>query len=143
MNPVLLIIIGVPTLEILVMIKVGQQVGAINTILLIFLTAIVGVYYARIEGLNTIRSGFLNIYKNKPPIFEIFSGASIAIAAMLLIFPGFITDIFGFFLLIPITRKYLIKSLVKKKFNDQKDFKKNDILDGEIIEKKKDNKDEL
>ena len=97
------------------MIKIGQQIGAINTVLLIFLTAIIGVYYARIEGLNTIKSGFLNIYQNKVPIYEIISGASIAIAAVLLIIPGFITDCLGFILLFPITRKFLVNTWIKKK----------------------------
>ncbi|OUX54596.1 MAG: hypothetical protein CBE47_00090 [Pelagibacteraceae bacterium TMED287] len=142
MNPVLLIIIGVPTLEILTLIKVGQNIGAINTVLLIFLTAIVGIYYARIEGLNTIKSGFLNIYKNRPPVFEMISGASIAIAAMLLIFPGFITDVLGFILLFPITRKLLINFWIKKNFK-KKEEKDNDILDGEIVDKKNDKNNEL
>merc|ERR1712127_837135 len=104
MNTLLLLIIATPAIEIFFMIKVGQQVGAFNTVLLIFLTAFVDVYYARIEGLNTLRSGISNLYKNKTPIYEIISGASIALAAALLILPGFITDLFGFSLLFPITR---------------------------------------
>ena len=142
MNPILLIILGIPALEILFMIKVGQHIGAINTLLLIFLTAIIGIYYARIEGLNTIKSGFINLYKNKSPIFEVFSGASIAVAAMLLIFPGFITDSIGFILLFPLTRKILINVWMKKKF-EKKENKDDDILDGEIIEKKENKDDEL
>jgi len=139
MNALILIIIGIPILEILVMINLGQQVGAINTILLILFTAIVGVYYARIEGLNTIRSGFVNLYKNKVPVYEMISGASIAVAAILLIIPGFITDLIGFVLLFPFSRKILINRWIKKnkvheRVNDE------NILDGEIVdpENKKD-----
>ncbi len=133
MNSLLLIIIGIPVLEILVMIKIGQQIGAINTVLLIFLTAIIGVYYARIEGLNTIKSGFLNLYQNKVPIYEIISGASIALAAVLLILPGFITDFFGFVLLFPFTRKFLVNSWIKKKYVKKKDVDQSTI-EGEIID---------
>ena len=115
MNSVFLLIIGIPILEIMVMIKIGQQVGAINTILLILLTAFIGIYYARIEGINTIKSGFMNLYQNKVPIYELISGASIAMAAVLLIIPGFITDTIGFILLFPITRKFLINIWLKKK----------------------------
>ena len=133
MNSVLLVIIGIPVLEIIVMIKIGQQIGAINTVLLIFLTAVIGLYYARIEGLNTIKSGFLNIYQNKVPIYEIISGASIAIAAVLLIIPGFITDCLGFILLFPITRKFLVNTWIKKKYVKKKDFDQGTI-EGEIID---------
>ena len=141
MNALLLIIIGFPILEILVMIKVGQQVGAINTILLILLTAIIGIYYARIEGLNTIRSGFMNLYKNKIPVYEMISGASIAIAAILLIIPGFVTDIIGFFLLFPFSRKFLVTTWIRKNKTENK-MRNDNILDGEIIEKK-DKQDDL
>jgi UPF0716 protein FxsA len=141
MNALLLIIIGFPILEILVMIKVGQQVGAINTILLILLTAIIGIYYARIEGLNTIRSGFINLYKNKIPVYEMISGASIAIAAILLIIPGFVTDIIGFFLLFPFSRKFLVTTWIRKNKTENK-MRNDNILDGEIIEKK-DKQDDL
>ena len=110
MNTLLLVIIGIPIIEIFVMIKMGQQIGAINTVLLIFLTATIGIYFVRIQGLNTIKSGFTNLYQNKTPIYEIISGASIAIAAVLLILPGFITDFIGFALLFPFTRKILIKN---------------------------------
>ena len=140
MNSLFLVIIGIPVLEILVMIKIGQQIGAINTVLLIFLTAIVGVYYARIEGINTIKSGLINLYQNKAPIYEIISGASIAVAAVLLILPGFITDTLGFLLLLPITRKFLINVFIKK--THIKKDKDNNIIDAEVIEEKKD-KDEL
>ena len=114
MNSLLLLIIGVPAIEIYVMIKIGHQIGALNTIIMIFLTAIIGIYFVKIQGVNTVRSGLLNLYQNKMPIYEIVSGASLAIAAILLIIPGFITDIFGFILLFPITRKILAKKLIKK-----------------------------
>jgi len=136
MNSLLLVIIGIPVLEIIVMIKIGQQIGAINTVLLIFLTAIIGIYYARIEGLNTIRSGLANLYQNKAPIYEMISGASIAVAAVLLILPGFITDTLGFLLLLPITRKFLINILIKK--THIKKDKDNNIIDAEVIEEEKD-----
>lgn len=141
MNSVLLIIIGFPILEIALMIKIGKIVGILNTILLIFFTAVVGIYYARIEGLNTIKSGMINLYQNKHPFYEMISGASIAIAAMLLILPGFISDTIGFLLLFPFTRKFIINLWFKNKYDTNK---KNDdeIIDAEIIEEKKD-KDEL
>ena len=100
MNSFFLLILGLPAIEIFVLIKVGQQVGALNTILLIFLTAILGLYYARIQGLNTIKSALGNIYQNKPPLYEIISGASIAFGSILLIIPGFITDTIGFLIII-------------------------------------------
>ena len=103
MNPLLLVFIGIPALEIFFMIKIGVKIGALNTLLLIFLTAIIGVYFAKLEGLKTLRSGILTSYQNKVPLYEILSGASIAIAAMLLIIPGFFTDTVGFLLLIPFT----------------------------------------
>ena len=118
------------------MIEIGQEIGAINTVLLIFLTAIIGVYYARIEGLNTIRSGMTSLYQNKAPIYEMISGASIAIAAVLLILPGFITDTLGFLLLFPVTRKFLIKILVKKKHIKQNN-NENNIIEAEIVEEEK------
>ena len=132
MNSLLLVIIGIPVLEIIVMIEIGQEIGAINTVLLIFLTAIIGVYYARIEGLNTIRSGMTSLYQNKAPIYEMISGASIAIAAVVLILPGFITDTLGFLLLFPVTRKFLIKILVKKKHIKQNN-NENNIIEAEIV----------
>ena len=139
MNTLLLILIGVPAIEIFVMIKIGQNIGALTTVSLIFLTAIVGIYFAKIEGLNTIRSGVYNLYKNKVPVFEIFSGASIALAALLLIFPGFITDTFGFLLLIPFTRKIIIKSFITNKNISTKKAEK--YIDGEIVDKEKDKND--
>tara|TARA_Y100000590_G_scaffold28166_1_gene31591 strand:+ start:4046 stop:4474 length:429 start_codon:yes stop_codon:yes gene_type:complete len=134
MNAVILFLIGIPLIEIYVMIKVGGMIGAFNTIFLIFFTAITGIYFARLEGLNTIRSGFTQLIKNELPIYEIISGAAIAFAALLLIIPGFITDIFGFLLIIPITRKFFINKISAR-------FKKketnNDFIEGEITEEKK------
>ena len=142
MNSLLLIIIGIPILEITIMIKLGQHIGALNTILLIFLTAIVGIYYARLEGLNTIKSGVVNIYQNKIPVYEIISGASIALAACLLIFPGFVSDTIGFLWLIPFTTKLLINLWMKKKYKINTNKNNDDIIDAEIIEEKEE-KDEL
>ena len=139
MNTLLLIIIGIPILEIVLMIKIGQQIGAFNTVLIIFFTAIVGIHYAKIEGINIIKSGMTNLYKNKTPLYEMFSGATIAIAAVLLILPGFISDTIGFLLLIPITRKIIINFWLKKKYS--KSNENNEIIDAEIIEEK--DKDEL
>ena len=135
MNTLFLLIIGIPIIEIFVMIKMGQQIGAINTILLIFLTATIGIYFVRIQGLNTIKSGFTNLYQNKTPIYEIISGASIAVAAILLILPGFITDFIGFALLFPFTRKVLINNWISK--NKIKKQSNSNIIDAEIIEDKK------
>lgn len=142
MNLILLLIIGVPTLEIYFMIKVGQQIGALSTIFLIFFTAIVGLFFARLEGLNTLRSGLTNIYKNKSPVYEIFSGASIAVAAFFLILPGFFTDTLGFLLLIPLTRKLIIKLFLKKRYEESGNEKK-DYIEAEIIESEENKKDEL
>ena len=135
MNSFFLLFIGLPALEIFLMIKMGGKIGALNTILLIFVTAIVGVYFAKLQGIKTIKTGVTNLYQNKEPIYEIISGASIAIAALLLITPGFFTDTIGFLLLIPFTRKLIIKIL----FNKNKiKSNQNNILDGEIVEDKKD-----
>ncbi len=134
MNPVLLAIIGIPALAVFLLIKVGGKIGALNTISLIFLTAIVGIYFAKIEGVKTLKSGIINIYQNQLPIYEIASGASIAVAAILLIIPGFVTDVSGFLLLVPLTRKFLFNNFFKKKSNPNKE--KNEVLDGEIIEDK-------
>ena len=135
MNTILLLIIALPVIEIFIMIKVGQNIGALNTIMLIFLTAVIGLYFARIQGLTTLKAGLTNIYKNQTPINELFSGASIAVAAMLLIIPGFLTDFIGFLLLIPLTRNLIISPLVKK--NEFKK-RKEDILEAEVIDEKKD-----
>ena len=135
MNSFFLLFIGVPALEVFLMIKIGGKIGALNTVSLIFLTAIIGLYFAKLEGIKTMRSGFTNLYQNKIPIYEIISGASIAIAALFLIIPGFFTDTIGFLLLIPFTRKILINFFIKKRTtsNNQEDI---NILDGEIIEDK-------
>ena len=140
MNSLFIIILALPALEIFVMIKIGQQVGALNTIFLIILTAILGVYFAKLQGLKAIKSGFLNIYQNKTPVYEIVTGASIALAAALLIIPGFITDTFGLILLIPITRKILLKTFYKTS-NVESHYKDN-VLDGEVVDEN-DKKDEL
>ena len=138
MNSFFLLFIGIPALEIFLMIKIGGKIGALNTVSLIFLTAIIGVYFAKLQGIKTIRSGVMNLYQNKVPIKEIISGASIAIAALLLIIPGFFTDTIGFLLLIPFTRKILINAFVKKQNIPKEKDEKENILDGEIIEDKKD-----
>ena len=134
MNSFFLLFIGVPALEVFLMIKIGDKIGAINTVSLILLTAIIGIYYAKLEGIKTMRSGFMNLYQNKIPIYEIISGASIAIAALLLIIPGFFTDTIGFLLLFPFTRKLLISFFIKK----TKKRDSSNVLDGEIVEDKKD-----
>ena len=133
MNSFLLIVIGVPIFEIILMIKIGAKIGLINTILLIIFTATVGVYYARIEGLSTIQSGLKNLYQNKAPVYEMMSGASIALAAVLLILPGFITDTLGFILLFPFSRRFIITRFLKNKKMTKNDHNK-DVIDGEIIE---------
>ena len=130
MNSLLLTIILVPIIEIYLFIKIGSQIGAFNTISLIFITALVGVYYARYEGLNTIRSGFSQLIKNELPAYEIISGAAIAIAALLLILPGFATDLTGFLLIFPLTRK-LIFGKFSMKFQ-KKNNQKNNFIDGEF-----------
>ena len=130
MNPVLLSIILIPILEIYLFIKIGSQIGAFNTILLIFLTAIIGIYYAKYEGLNTIRSGFMQIVKNQTPAYEIISGAAIAFAAILLILPGFATDFLGFLLIFPITRKLIFGNL-SNKFKKKDQVNEKNFIDGE------------
>jgi len=136
MNPVLLSIILIPILEIYLFIKIGSQIGAFNTILLIFITAFIGIYYAKYEGLNTIRSGFLQIVKNQTPAYEIISGAAIAFAAILLILPGFATDFLGFLLIFPLTRK-LIFGNISNKF--KKNEPKNNFIDGDYEDIEDDN----
>ena len=137
MNALILFIIGIPLIEIYLMIKIGGVIGAFNTIFLIFFTAITGIYFARLAGLSTLRSGFNQLIKNEIPIYEIISGAALAFAALLLIIPGFLTDIIGFLLIIPITRKIFIR-IISSKFNkkkvnenfiegDSEEIKQNDI----------------
>ena len=141
MNSFFLLFIGVPALEVFLMIKIGGKIGALNTVLLIFLTAIIGLYFAKLEGIKTMRSGIMNLYQNKVPVYEMITGASIAIAALLLIIPGFFSDTIGFLLLIPFTRKILINFFVKKNKLSTNQNNTN-TLDGEIIEDK-DKKDDL
>ena len=130
MNPILLTIILVPIVEIYLLIKIGSQIGAMSTILLIFTTAIIGVYYAKYEGLNTIKSGFAQLSRNETPAYEVISGAAIAFAALLLIIPGFSTDIFGFLLIFPISRKFIFNKM-SKKFKQKKSERSN-FIDGEF-----------
>ena len=132
MNAVILFIITIPLIEIYLLIKVGSTIGAFNTIFLIFFTAVAGIYFAKVAGITTIRSGFNQLIKNELPVYEIISGAALALAAVLLIIPGFLTDFIGFLLILPITRKFLINSIsfeIKKK-------KKNDtnVIEGNIEE---------
>ena len=141
MNSFFLLFIGVPALEVFLMIKIGGKIGALNTVSLIFLTAVIGLYFAKLEGIKTMRSGVMNIYQNKVPIYEMITGASIALAALFLIIPGFFTDTIGFLLLIPFTIKILISSFIKKDATS-KNEKDINTLDGEIIEDKN-KKDEL
>ena len=135
MNSFFLLFIGLPTLEIFLMIKMSSKIGAFNTIALIFLTAVVGVYFAKLQGIQTLKSGMVNLYQNKLPVYEILSGASIAIAALLLIIPGFFTDFIGFLLLIPFTRKMMLGIALRNKRGVNLNNKK-DTVDGEIIDKK-------
>tara|TARA_B100001109_G_C18777895_1_gene433949 strand:+ start:350 stop:775 length:426 start_codon:yes stop_codon:yes gene_type:complete len=130
MNSIFLTIILIPVIEIYLFIKIGSQIGAFSTIFLILTTAIVGVYYAKYEGLNTLRSGFIQISRNETPAYEVLSGAAIAFAAILLIIPGFLTDLIGFLLILPLSRKFIF-SKFKRKFKTQ-DNKKNNFIDGEF-----------
>ena len=130
MNSVLLSIILVPIVEIYLFIKIGSQIGALSTILLIFLTAITGILYARYEGLNSLRSGFSQLIKNEIPAYEMISGAAIAFAAFLLIIPGFATDLVGFLIIFPLTRKLLFKKIAKK--FEENNLKKKDFIEGEF-----------
>jgi len=130
MNSILLLIILIPIIEIYLFIKIGSQIGAITTILLIFTTAIVGIYYAKHEGLNTLRSGFAQLSKNEVPTYEMLSGAAIAFAALLLIIPGFASDIFGFLIIFPISRRFIFSKFFR---NIKKQYpKKNNFIDGEF-----------
>ena len=129
MNTALILIIGIPLIEIYLFIKIGSQIGAFNTVLLILTTAVVGVAYARYEGFNTLKSGMSQLIKNEMPIYELISGATLAFAALLLIFPGFATDLIGILLVIPFTRRLILGKFIKKKY-DQKKYSKN-YIDGE------------
>mgnify|MGYP001010775008 FL=1 len=130
MNSILLFLIFIPAAEIYLFIKIGAQIGAFTTILLIFTTAVVGIYYAKHEGLNTLKSGFAQLKRNEPPTFEIISGAAIAFAAILLILPGFATDAIGFLIIFPISRKFIFNIFVKK-MNKNK-TNKNNFIEGEF-----------
>ena len=132
MNSILLLIIIIPAIEIFLFIKIGSQIGAITTILLIFITAVVGIYYAKYEGLNTLKAGFSQLSKNEAPAYEMISGAAIAFAALLLIIPGFATDVLGFFLIFPITRKFIFSKFIeilKTRKSKKKEFIEGDFED--------------
>ena len=137
MNSILLLIILIPAIEIYLLIKIGSQIGAITTILLIFTTAVVGIYYAKYEGLSTLKSGFIQLSKNEAPTYEIISGAAIAFSALLLIIPGFVTDIVGFLIIFPITRKFFFNKFFSK-INKKKDSN-NNFIDGEFEDIEDDN----
>ena len=136
MNSLFLLFIGIPAIEVFLMIKIGGKIGALNTVSLILLTAVIGIYFAKLEGIKTIRSGAMNLYQNKIPIYEIMSGASIAVAAVMLIIPGFFTDFLGFMLLIPLTRNFIFSIFFKRKLKQEENHNK--TIDGEIIDQKKD-----
>ena len=138
MNAVILFIIGIPLIEIYLMIKVGGVIGAINTIFLIFFTAAAGIFFARLEGFRAVKSGFQQLIRNEMPIYEIISGAALAFAALLLIIPGFLTDFIGFLLIIPFTRKILIKNISSKYKNKVNE----NIVEGDYEETKQDDNDE-
>ena len=140
MNAILLLIICIPLIEIYLLIKVGSTIGAFNTIFLIFFTAITGLYFARLAGLNAIRSGFSQLVKKEIPIYEIISGAALAFAAILLILPGFLTDLIGFLLIIPITRKFFISS-ISFKLKNKKINNSEDIIEGSVDENQQDKDD--
>ena len=137
MNAVILFIIGIPLIEIYLMIKVGGVIGAFNTIFLIFFTAAAGIFFARLEGFRALRSGFQQLVKNEVPIYEIISGAVLAFAALLLIIPGFLTDLVGFLLIIPVTRKILIKNISSKYKNRASE----NVVEGDYEETKQDDND--
>ena len=137
MNTALLLIILIPILEIYLFIKIGSQIGAFTTISFIFITAVIGVYYARYEGLNTLRSAVSQLYKNQMPLFEIMSGAALAAAAFLLILPGFATDLFGFLIIFPLTRKIIFRLFAQNKKSEV--HVKDDLIEGEFEDKDNEN----
>ena len=134
MNTLLLIILFVPLIEIYLFIQIGGQIGAFNTILIILLTAVVGIYFVRLQGLSTLRSGVTQLYRNQIPIYEMMSGAALAVAALLLIIPGFATDVLGFLLILPFTRNLIFKYLGKKYTKEEV---KDDLIEGEYEDKDK------
>ena len=137
MNAAILFIIGIPLIEIYLMIKIGGVIGAFNTIFLILFTAVTGVYFAKLAGISTIRSGIGQLVRNEVPVYELISGAAIAFAALLLIIPGFLTDVIGFLLIIPFTRKFILKNLSSK---FQKTNIQNNVIEGEFEDDDKKNK---
>ncbi len=137
MNTALILIIGIPLIEIYLFIKIGSQIGAFNTVLLILTSAVIGVAYARYEGFNTLKSGIGQLVKNEMPVYEIISGATLAFAAFLLILPGFATDLIGILLVIPFTRKILLRRFVKTNINKNK--KKNNYIEGDYEDISDDN----
>ena len=141
MNTFFLIFIVLPALEIFFMIKIGSEIGALSTLVLIFLTAVLGVFFARVQGIQTLKSGLINLYQNKVPIYELISGASIAFAAVLLIIPGFLSDIFGFLIIFPITRKLIFGKIINKFKNETKN--KKPYIDGEFEDIKEDDERKL
>ena len=134
MNTILLIILFIPLVEIYLFIQIGAQIGAFNTILIILLTAVIGIYFVRLQGLNTLKSGITQLYRNQIPIYEMMSGAALAFAALLLIIPGFATDTIGFLLILPITRNLIFKYLGRKY---KKEKVKDDLIEGEYEDKDK------
>ena len=134
MNAFFLLIISIPLIEIYLMIKIGSMIGAFNTIFLIFFTAVTGIYFAKLAGLQTIRSGFNQLTKNEIPIYEILSGAALAFAALLLIIPGFLTDLIGFLLIVPFTRKFIILIMSSKFKKKNKVYNKETIIEGSVDE---------
>ena len=138
MGSILITLICITIIEIYLFISIGSEIGAFYTILLIFLTAIIGIYYAKYEGLKTLKSGFIQLSKNEPMGYEILSGAGIAFAALLLIIPGFLTDLMGFLLIFPLTRKFLFRK-ISNKFNNRKVKQKNNFIDGEFEDIEDDN----
>ena len=137
MNTLLIIILFVPLVEIYLFIQIGGQIGAFNTILIILLTAVVGVYFVRLQGLNTLKSGVTQLYKNQIPFFELISGAALAVAAFLLIIPGFATDLLGFLIIFPLTRKIIFQFFLRKRKNET--YIKDDLIEGEYEDKDNEN----
>ena len=137
MNTALILIIGIPLIEIYLFIKIGSQIGAFNTVLLILVTAVVGVGYARYEGYNTLKTGMSQLVKNELPVYELISGATLAFAALLLIIPGFATDLIGILLIVPFTRKFILKKFIKK--HDKTKKKNTNYIDGDYEDISEDN----
>ena len=137
MNTALILIVGIPLIEIYLFIKIGSQIGAFNTVLLILVTAVVGVGYARYEGYNTLKTGMSQLVKNELPVYELISGATLAFAALLLIIPGFATDLIGILLIVPFTRKFILKKFIKK--HDRTKKKNTNYIDGDYEDISEDN----